>query len=163
VRVLKPLGIDAAVKAREGSTSKRDVRGSTTSSRRPLAQARNEAAHARRQYDAVDPANRLVAGELGVAGTVTEEKRVRPSSTALRKSTTSPKVRNRSRAPTTFSAPAGTGVTTAANGIGSAITIERVPRIEDSGRAADTDLLVADTPGWADALTLSLAQAGSSP
>jgi hypothetical protein len=29
-----------------------------------LQQARYEAAHARRQYDAVDPANRLVAGEL---------------------------------------------------------------------------------------------------
>jgi hypothetical protein len=29
-----------------------------------LAQARYEAAHARRQYDSVDPANRLVAGEL---------------------------------------------------------------------------------------------------
>jgi len=27
-------------------------------------QARYEAAHARRQFDAVDPANRLVAGEL---------------------------------------------------------------------------------------------------
>ena len=29
-----------------------------------LQQARFSAAHARRQYDAVDPANRLVAGEL---------------------------------------------------------------------------------------------------
>src|SRR5204863_939371 len=29
-----------------------------------LQQARYEAAHARRQYDAVDPGNRLVAGEL---------------------------------------------------------------------------------------------------
>jgi hypothetical protein len=29
-----------------------------------LTQARYDAAHARRQYDAVDPANRLVAGEL---------------------------------------------------------------------------------------------------
>jgi len=29
-----------------------------------LQQARYEASHARRQYDAVDPANRLVAGEL---------------------------------------------------------------------------------------------------
>ena len=29
-----------------------------------LQQARYEAAHARRQYDAVDPVNRLVAGEL---------------------------------------------------------------------------------------------------
>ncbi len=29
-----------------------------------MQQARYEAAHARRQYDSVDPANRLVAGEL---------------------------------------------------------------------------------------------------
>jgi hypothetical protein len=60
--VLKPLGIDAAVKAIEAQTSE------TTAAQRQLElslqQARYEAAHARRQYDAVDPANRLVAGEL---------------------------------------------------------------------------------------------------
>jgi hypothetical protein len=33
-------------------------------SRRALEQARYEAGHARRQYDAVDPDNRLVAAEL---------------------------------------------------------------------------------------------------
>jgi Recombinase/Recombinase zinc beta ribbon domain len=57
LRVLKPLGIEAAVKA------------ITTAAERQLElalqQARYEVAHARRQYDAVDPANRLVAGELG--------------------------------------------------------------------------------------------------
>jgi hypothetical protein len=62
LHVLKPLGIDAAVKAIETQTSK------TSAARRQLElslqQARYEAAHARRQYDAVDPANRLVAGEL---------------------------------------------------------------------------------------------------
>ena len=62
LRVLKPLGIAAAVKAIEAQT------GETTAAQRQLElslqQARYEAAHARRQYDAVDPANRLVAGEL---------------------------------------------------------------------------------------------------
>src|SRR4030081_3605372 len=59
---LKPLGIDAAVKAIETQTSE------TTAAQRQLElslqQTRYEAAHARRQYDAVDPANWLVAGEL---------------------------------------------------------------------------------------------------
>ena len=62
LRVLKPLGIDAAVKALEAQTSE------TSAAQRQLdlalQQARFSAAHARRQYDAVDPANRLVAGEL---------------------------------------------------------------------------------------------------
>jgi DNA invertase Pin-like site-specific DNA recombinase len=62
LRLLKPLGIDAAVKAIEAQTSE------TSAAQRQLElslqQARYEAAHARRQYDAVDPANRLVAGEL---------------------------------------------------------------------------------------------------
>ena len=62
LRHLKPLGVDAAVKAIEGQTSE------TSAAQRQLElslqQARYEAAHARRQYDAVDPANRLVAGEL---------------------------------------------------------------------------------------------------
>jgi Recombinase zinc beta ribbon domain len=62
LRVLKPLGIDAAVKALEAQTR------ATSAARRQfelaLAQARYETAHARRQYDSVDPANRLVAGEL---------------------------------------------------------------------------------------------------
>ena len=62
LRVLKPLGIDAAVKALEAQTSE------TSAAHRQLElalqQAHFAAAHARRQYDAVDPANRLVAGEL---------------------------------------------------------------------------------------------------
>jgi hypothetical protein len=62
LRVLRPLGLEAAVKAIEARTSE------TTAAERQLElslqQARYEAAHARRQYDAVDPANRLVAGEL---------------------------------------------------------------------------------------------------
>ncbi len=62
LRVLEPLGIEAAIKAIEAQSSE------TTAAERQLElslqQARYEAAHARRQYDAVDPANRLVAGEL---------------------------------------------------------------------------------------------------
>jgi hypothetical protein len=58
----EPLGIDAAVKAINAQTHE------TSAAQRQLElslqQARYEAAHARRQYDAVDPANRLVAGEL---------------------------------------------------------------------------------------------------
>jgi len=60
--VLKPLGVDAAVRAFEAQSAE------TSATRRQfnlaLAQARHEAAHARRQYDSVDPTNRLVAGEL---------------------------------------------------------------------------------------------------
>jgi hypothetical protein len=60
--VLKPLGIEAAIKAIEAQSSE------TTAAERQLElslqQARYEAARARRQFDAVDPANRLVAGEL---------------------------------------------------------------------------------------------------
>ena len=62
LRVLKPLGLEAAVKAIETQT------GRTSAAQRQLElslqQARYEVAHARRQYDAVDPANRLVAAEL---------------------------------------------------------------------------------------------------
>jgi DNA invertase Pin-like site-specific DNA recombinase len=62
LRVLKPLGVDAAVKALDAQAAE------TSAAKRQLElalqQARFEAAHARRQYDAVDPANRLVAGEL---------------------------------------------------------------------------------------------------
>jgi DNA invertase Pin-like site-specific DNA recombinase len=62
LRVLRPLGIEAAVKAIEsqGTVTTATVRQLQLS----LQQARYEADHARRQYDAVDPANRLVAGEL---------------------------------------------------------------------------------------------------
>ncbi|MCP5093473.1 MAG: recombinase family protein [Gammaproteobacteria bacterium] len=62
LRHLQPLGIDAAAQAIGEQLSK------TTAAQRQLElslnQARYEASHARRQYDAVDPANRMVAGEL---------------------------------------------------------------------------------------------------
>ena len=58
---LQPLGIEAAIGAME-------VRRAETAEKRhqvelAIEQARYEAARARRQYDAVDPDNRLVAGE----------------------------------------------------------------------------------------------------
>jgi hypothetical protein len=62
LRVLKPIGADAAVKAVNALMQK------TSAAQRQLELALQKAAfdvaHARRQYDAVDPANRLVAGEL---------------------------------------------------------------------------------------------------
>jgi hypothetical protein len=62
VRVLQPLGIEAALRAitddeRRASETRRQVELA-------LEQARYEVARARRGYDAVDPDNRLVAGEL---------------------------------------------------------------------------------------------------
>jgi len=62
VRLLKPLGIDAAIRAIEAQ----DVEADQARQQVELAleQARYEAGRARRQYDAVDPDNRLVAGEL---------------------------------------------------------------------------------------------------
>jgi excisionase family DNA binding protein len=59
---LQPLGVEAAIAAAE-------KRGQADGEKRrqvelALEQARYEAAFARRQYDAVDPGNRLVAGEL---------------------------------------------------------------------------------------------------
>ena len=62
LRVLKPLGVDAAVKAIEAQAS--ETSAAQKQLELALQRARYEAAHARRQYDAVDPANRLVAGEL---------------------------------------------------------------------------------------------------
>src|SRR5437879_5031214 len=62
LRVLKPLGIEAALKAIKAQSS------TMTAAERQLElslhQARYEAAHARRQYAPAHPANRLVAGEL---------------------------------------------------------------------------------------------------
>ena len=59
---MKPLGVDAAIKA-AGTLA-----GAASAARRQLElalqRARFETAHARRQYDAVDPSNRLVASEL---------------------------------------------------------------------------------------------------
>jgi excisionase family DNA binding protein len=62
LRLLKPLGVEAAlnaiaVRAAESAEKQRQLELA-------LQQARYEANLARRQYDAVDPDNRLVAGEL---------------------------------------------------------------------------------------------------
>src|SRR5260370_39280602 len=62
LRILTPLGTDAAVRAIETQTSAPSA--AERQLELSLQQARFEAAHARRQYDAVDPANRLVAREL---------------------------------------------------------------------------------------------------
>ena len=62
LRAISPLAIEAALQLianRERAGTER-LRQSELS----LEQARYEASHARRQYDAVDPDNRLVAGEL---------------------------------------------------------------------------------------------------
>ena len=62
LRLLSPLGVEAALEAvamREGENA--ETRRHTELA---LTQARYEADLARRQYDAVDPANRLVAAEL---------------------------------------------------------------------------------------------------
>ena len=59
---MAPFAIGAAIKAIESQS------GETTTAERQLElslqQARHVTAHAHRQYDAVGPANRLVAGEL---------------------------------------------------------------------------------------------------
>lgn len=62
LHALKPLGIDAAVKALAVET--RETSAARRQHELALERARYEVAHGRRQYDAVDPANRLVAGEL---------------------------------------------------------------------------------------------------
>ena len=59
---LAPLGIEAALAAQAAhSRASEDKRGQVELA---LEQARYEAGRARRQYDAIDPDNRLVAGEL---------------------------------------------------------------------------------------------------
>lgn len=62
LRALKPLGVDAAAKALDAET--RETSAARRQHELALERAHYEIAHARRQYDAVDPANRLVAGEL---------------------------------------------------------------------------------------------------
>ena len=62
LRLLNPLGVEAALAAiavRQGENA-----GTRRHAELALAQARYEADLARRQYDLVDPANRLVASEL---------------------------------------------------------------------------------------------------
>jgi excisionase family DNA binding protein len=62
LRVLQPLGMEAALRAIDA----RAAHAGETQRHAELAleQARYEAGHAHRQYDSVDPANRLVAAEL---------------------------------------------------------------------------------------------------
>jgi len=62
VRLLKPLGIEAALQAVE--TRRSDAEQVRRQVELALEQARYESVRARRQYDAVDPDNRLVASEL---------------------------------------------------------------------------------------------------
>jgi excisionase family DNA binding protein len=62
LRCLSPLGIDAATTAITAFEDANDER--IHQKTLALQQARYEVAHARRQYDAVDPSNRLVAAEL---------------------------------------------------------------------------------------------------
>ncbi len=62
IRVLKPLGAGAAVRAIETQMTK--MSAAKRQLELALQRACYEATHARRQYDAVDPANRLVLGKL---------------------------------------------------------------------------------------------------
>ncbi len=62
VRLLQPLGIEAAVHAIAGGEQRAGEKRRQVELK--LEQARYEAARARRGYDAVDPDNRLVVGEL---------------------------------------------------------------------------------------------------
>ncbi len=62
MQCLTPFGIEAAIEAIETLQGARDER--IRQKALALEHARYEVTHARRQYDAVDPANRLVAAEL---------------------------------------------------------------------------------------------------
>lgn len=62
LRLLKPLGVEAALNAISARTA--EAAGKQRQLELAVQQARYEANLARRQYDAVDPDNRLVAGEL---------------------------------------------------------------------------------------------------
>jgi len=59
---LQPLGIEAALAAMQAYNKRQNDKRQQIEN--AVQQARYEAARARRQYDAVDPDNRLVAGEL---------------------------------------------------------------------------------------------------
>jgi len=62
LRLLKPMGIEAALAAIDERAAEDD--GKRRQLELSVEQARYEASRARRQYDAVDPENRLVAAEL---------------------------------------------------------------------------------------------------
>src|SRR4029077_11174773 len=59
---LQPLGIEAALAAMQTHNERHSDKRQQIEN--AIQQAQYEAARARRQYDAVDPDNRLVAGEL---------------------------------------------------------------------------------------------------
>jgi DNA invertase Pin-like site-specific DNA recombinase len=62
LRVLKPEGLEAAIEAADAHVAERDEKREQLEL--SLTQARFEVSRAKRQYDAVDPENRLVAAEL---------------------------------------------------------------------------------------------------
>jgi len=62
LRCLEPLGLEAAMQAIENLQGAEHER--VMQKRLALQRARYEVSRAQRQYDAVDPANRLVAGSL---------------------------------------------------------------------------------------------------
>ena len=62
LEVVQPAGIEAACQARESATAAQDQTRQAVAL--ALERARYEAARAQRQYDAVEPENRLVADEL---------------------------------------------------------------------------------------------------
>jgi cell division protein FtsB len=64
---LQPLGIEAALAAMQSYNERQSDKRQQIEN--AIQQAQYEAARARRQYDAVDPDNRLVAGELERRGT----------------------------------------------------------------------------------------------
>jgi hypothetical protein len=59
---IQPAGIEAAVKVSEGAQAQNDEKRKAVAL--ALERARYKANRARRQFDAVEPENRLVAGEL---------------------------------------------------------------------------------------------------
>jgi hypothetical protein len=68
LRVIAPLALDASLQAI--TDRKRDGTERLEQIELALEQARYEAARANRQHDAVDPANRLVAGDSNGAGMI---------------------------------------------------------------------------------------------
>jgi len=62
LEAIQPVGIQAAIEAMEHFEQQQDLR--RRSGELSLEKARYDADHSRRQYDEVDPANRLVASEL---------------------------------------------------------------------------------------------------
>ena len=63
---IQPVGIEAAVKVSECAQAEDDENRKALEL--PLERARYEANRARRQFDAVEPENRLVAAELRLTG-----------------------------------------------------------------------------------------------